>query len=401
MRCTANPYTAGSDEFYMREALNSAHEGLGWSSPNPMVGCVLVRDGVVLARAGHRHDGQEHAEVLALQQAGAAAQGSTCYVTLEPCCHVCRQPACCDELVRAGVARVVYGCHDTDPRTAQLARDRLTEKGLAVTAGVLAAECERLLDSYLLARRLTRPFAHLKLALSADAKVACANGASQWLSGPQSLGLAHYLRQKYDAVLVGWRTVLADDPRLTVRPEVVVNYRPLAAGVAPRHPVRVVLDPHLRLAGQLPHLRLADFSGSFRQQLPRLVLACGPAAQLPEAPLPAGTEILRLSQRTEGGLAFASLLEGLWRLGVQSLLVEGGAGVAQELLHQRQVDKLTLVFTPLLIGSDGLGFSPPLHLQALAEAPRLAQPEYELLGPDVALTGYPLPAFPPGDAPMA
>jgi diaminohydroxyphosphoribosylaminopyrimidine deaminase/5-amino-6-(5-phosphoribosylamino)uracil reductase len=388
VRREPNPHPPGSDEYYIYETLELAHRGLGWTSPNPLVGALLVREGAVIGRGAHLHDGAEHAEVLALREAGDA-RGAACYVNLEPCAHVARQPSCCHELCQAGVTRVVYGTEDADGRTANQAQRVLAGLGVACRAGVLRDECARFLDYYSHGHCLRRVFIHLKLALSLDAKLACATGHSQWLSGPESLGYAHYLRQKYDAVLVGHRTVAADDPRLSVRPETLAPYRELEAGTAPRNPVRVILDPRFALLHELPRWRLGSLDGSFRSHLPRLIFA-GRSAALPVGVvLPAHVELLGLAASTGGQLSFDELARRLWGLGMRSLLVEGGARLARELLKQRAVDKVSLVYTPRLLGDDAQGFSPPLGCQAIEDGIRLNGSRAFSLGQDCVMEGYP------------
>ncbi len=388
MRREANPHLPGSDEYFIYETLQLAHAGLGWTSPNPLVGAVLVRDGVIIGRGAHLHDGQEHAEILALRDAGAAA-GAVCYVSLEPCTHVGRQPSCCQALADARVVRVVYGAQDGDPRTAGKADAMLAGLGMQCRGGVLQRECSELLDYYLYGHCLQRAFIHLKLALSLDAKLACGNGQSQWLSGPESLGYAHYLRQKYDAVLVGYRTVQTDDPRLTVRRDTLSAYRALDAATQPRCPARVILDPRFELLPRLSDLRLSHLEGNWREHLPQIVIA-GMAQYLP-AQTPDVPGLTFLTQRTAvpGVISFANLASDLWELGIRSLLVEGGAGVARSMLQQQVVDKVSLVYTPTLIGSDGLDFAPQLGHRTIAECLHLYSSQASVLGPDCLLTGYP------------
>jgi diaminohydroxyphosphoribosylaminopyrimidine deaminase/5-amino-6-(5-phosphoribosylamino)uracil reductase len=373
----------------MRQALALAELGLGHTSPNPPVGCVIVRDGTVLGTGYHRRLGELHAE--------AAALGATCYATLEPCVHVGRQPACATALIEADVARVVYGCDDTDSRTAGLAADLFAQHSIEVTTGVLQGECEELLDGYLFAKQHERAFMHLKLANSLDGKVATAAGRSQWLSGPESLGLAHYLRQKHDAILVGVGTVLADDPRLSTRIEQLRDYRPELAAIEVRSPVRVVLDPALTLAGRLDSLRLAQFAG-MRGDLPRLVLIAQRGLASPELATELrrreGVLVLLLDAEYAAGgaqprLSFARIAQELYVLGIQSVLVEGGGSVAAHLLAQRAVDRLTCVVTPVLLGADALGFSPVLALTEVADGMRLERVRIERLGDDTAISGVP------------
>ena len=395
-----NSTTLGNDAVFLRMALELAQHGLGWTSPNPLVGCVLARDGSVIGRGFHPRDGANHAEHEALLNAGGEARGATAYTTLEPCSVESRTPSCCKLLSAAGVVRVVYGALDSDARSGGRSTEVLARQGIcagppqgAGSAEVIRA-CEQLLDYYSHAQRRQQPFVHLKLALSLDGKLACANGASQWLSGPQSLGLAHYLRQKYDAILVGYRTALHDDPRLTARPDALRNYFELHSPA--RNPLRVVLDPRWETLPSLaagsaePALKLTDFSGNWRAHLPHLVIAGRDDYPRPQHGLPDAAQLLPLAPAADGQLEYAALLSALWQLGVRSLLVEGGAGVAQSLLAQRAVNKLSAVFTPRLLGGDALGFSPALGLDHVGGGMRLEDVRTEVLGDDVLLSGYPV-----------
>jgi len=389
MNPKVNPHPPGSREFYMYEALRLAQGGLGWAAPNPMVGCVLVRDNQIVGRGYHARDGEKHAEVNALGDAGDA-RGATAYVSLEPCSHRGRQPSCCHELARAGVAEVIWGADDADPRTAGRARQVLNELGISNCSRILVPECTRFLDYYLHARKTETAFMHLKLALSLDAKVACASGDSQWLSGPESLGYAHYLRYKYDAVLVSYRTVLADNPRLTVRPEILAQYHEPVNAARLRQPVRVVLDPRFELVNQLAALNLGRLSGSdYRPDLPRLILI-GAREHLPPPGNPDTTISLLGFETTAGRISFADISAALWHTGIHSVLIEGGGELAAELLTQRAANKLTLVYTPHLIGADGIGFTPPMGLTKLADSVRMQSIRSVIMGDDTVIEAYPL-----------
>jgi riboflavin-specific deaminase-like protein len=228
---------------------------------------------------------------------------------------------------------------------------------------------------------------HLKLALSLDGKVACANGNSQWLSGPESLGYAHYLRQKYDAVLVGYRTVLADNPRLTVRPDVLAAYRSLDEGTPARNPVPVILDPRLQTLPRLARLHLWKAGGSFREQLPRAIYVAEKRYARTAGELPPGVVIIGLPKDRSGELKLGKLGRALARLGIRSVLVEGGARLAQEAIRQQAVDKVSLVITPKLIGRDGMGFAPLLGCHSVEHCLRLCRQQVEQLGNDVVFSG--------------
>ncbi len=391
MRIQTNEQIHSSDEYFVHEALRLAEANMGYTAPNPPVGAVLVREGRIIGRGAHLKLGDLHAEAQALRDAGDA-QGATCYVSLEPCSHVGRQPSCCNLLAEAGVSRVVWGCDDADPRSAGRAATVLGAQGIETRSGVLADSCAAFLRHYLLSEQQQRCFVHLKLALSLDAQLACANGASQWLSGPQSLGLAHYLRWKYDAVLVGRGTVLADNPRLTVRPEVLEPYYQGAAARIFRQPVRLVLDPSFELLPQFSQnparFSLLDLQGQ-RDDLPGLIVI-GRADALPaEHNLPPQVQLMGLGLDSAGRLDLRQMRVMLFERGLRSLLIEGGGAVARSVLLQQAADRLTLVYTPVLIGSDGQGFSPALGSRSIAECPRLTDVDVEVLGQDCAYSGRP------------
>ncbi len=228
--------TDAGDAAHMRAALSLGRRGLGQTWPNPSVGCVIVRDGRVVARGVTQPGGRPHAEVVALTRAGEAARGATAYVSLEPCSHHGRTPPCADALIAAGVARVVVACGDPDPRVNGAGLARLRAAGVAVTEGVLTGEAEALQAGFLTRVRLGRPMVTLKLATTLDGRIATSGGESQWITGPDARRAAHALRGAHDAVLAGIGTVLADDPALTCR---IDGYRR-------SQPVRVVLDRTLR-----------------------------------------------------------------------------------------------------------------------------------------------------------
>jgi diaminohydroxyphosphoribosylaminopyrimidine deaminase / 5-amino-6-(5-phosphoribosylamino)uracil reductase len=386
----ANPYPAGTDEYFMRRALELAQGGLGWTSPNPLVGCVLVRDGAIVAEGWHQRNGEEHAEVRALR-ACADPRGATAYVNLEPCAHVGRQPACCGELIKAGITRVVYGSEDANPITRGAAERLLPAQGVAVSAGVLRAECDRFLDYYQHSHLAPQAFLHLKLALSLDGKAACASGHSQWLSGPASLGLAHYLRQMYDGVLISARTALADGARLSVREDQLAQFYELPPTTPPRQPVRIILDPRFELAGQLERLPLANPAGQWRAYLPQLILAG--AAQYTPAVVPQVNqlriELVGLTADEDQPLDWLELATALRGLGLGSVLVEGGPRLAAELLRQRAAQRITLVHTPRFIGESGIGFTPSWPGTTIQTCPQLVRTQGFRLGDDCIVSGYP------------
>ncbi|HYT26804.1 MAG TPA: bifunctional diaminohydroxyphosphoribosylaminopyrimidine deaminase/5-amino-6-(5-phosphoribosylamino)uracil reductase RibD, partial [Actinomycetota bacterium] len=329
----------------MARALALAEGGQGTTSPNPMVGAVLVRGGRVVGEGFHAAPGRPHAEAEALAAAGPAAVGATCYVTLEPCVHHGRTPPCADALVDAGVARVVAAVTDPDPHVRGAGFARLRAAGIEVAAGVLAAAAEEQNAAFLTHRRLGRPRCTLKAAASLDGKVAAADGTSQWITGPEARGDAHLLRARADAIAVGAGTALADDPRLTVR-------------LAPRPgrpPLRVLVDA----AG-----RVGATGRLFDGEAPTLVAttaAAPPAARAAwEA---AGAEVLVCPPSGPGtdgrsgagapGVDLGWLAAALGGRGVLELLVEGGPRLHASLWAAGLADRLVWYLAPLAIGGDG------------------------------------------------
>ncbi|HYA34090.1 MAG TPA: bifunctional diaminohydroxyphosphoribosylaminopyrimidine deaminase/5-amino-6-(5-phosphoribosylamino)uracil reductase RibD, partial [Candidatus Binataceae bacterium] len=223
-----------SDARFMAEAVLLGRSMLGLASPNPAVGCVIVRDGRVIARGATAPGGRPHAETVALGRAGSRARGATAYVSLEPCAHFGQTPPCANALVEAGVARVVVGCVDPFPKVRGRGIQILRRAGIEVTAGVLEDECRRVNEGFFTRIAKGRPFAILKLAMTLDGRIAAASGDSRWISSEDSRDLVHQWRRECDAVIVGAGTVVADNPRLTCRMD------------GGRDPVRVIVDGRLR-----------------------------------------------------------------------------------------------------------------------------------------------------------
>lgn len=354
-----------SDEGHMAHALRLAARGLGNVWPNPAVGCVLVRDGLIVGRGWTQPGGRPHAETMALAQAGAAARGATAHVTLEPCAHHGKTPPCAEGLIAAGVARVVSALTDPDPRVAGKGHAMLRQAGIAVTEGVLAAEAARLNAGFL--KRVTRGLPHvtLKLACTLDGRIATASGDSQWITGPAARAHVHMLRMTHDAVMVGAGTALADNPDLSVR------------GLGARHqPVRVVLDSRLRHS---PDSRL----GQSARALPVIVLhGPGAPAAARESWAATGATLIELplsGQSLSAGAALAALAgHGLTRI-----LCEGGGTLAAALVREGVVDDLALYTAGALIGADGRPALAALGLDRLAEAPRLTLRDSRQIGPDL------------------
>jgi diaminohydroxyphosphoribosylaminopyrimidine deaminase/5-amino-6-(5-phosphoribosylamino)uracil reductase len=351
----------------MRAALGLARRGLGNVWPNPAVGCVIVRDWHVVGRGWTQPGGRPHAETEALGRTGAWAGGATAYVSLEPCCHWGRTPPCADALIAAGVSRVVAAVEDPNPRVAGSGLTRLRTAGLSVEAGLCKAEAAELNAGFFQRVRTGRPLVTLKLAASLDGRIATASGESRWITGEAARGRAHLLRAEHDAVLVGTGTALADDPQLTCR----------LPGLAPRSPVRIVIDRQLRLPSA------AHLIAEARQVPSWVVTSTAADAGRQSALRDAGVEVIAAPVNANGQIDLTASLELLGGRGLTRLLVEGGGRLAAALLRAGLVDRLVWINAPMLIGADGLPAVADLGLAKLPDAPRLEHVATEILGGDV------------------
>jgi diaminohydroxyphosphoribosylaminopyrimidine deaminase / 5-amino-6-(5-phosphoribosylamino)uracil reductase len=330
------------DHRWMRRALTLARRGRGTTRPNPMVGAVVVRAGRVLGEGFHRRAGEPHAEIealAALKEAGRSAAGATIYVNLEPCAHIGRTAPCVDALIAAGVARVVVGVRDPNPLVDGRGTARLRRAGIQVDVGCLEEESHELNRAFFTWVSRRRPLVTLKTASTLDGFIADgrrrSKAAPAWITGPAAREAGHHLRAQHDAILVGVGTVLADDPKLTVR-------LPRGAAVAAQ-PQRVVLDGRLRTPVAAAVLR--PHGGP-----PTLIIGTTKAGAARAAALRrAGADVELLGARA-GRLPVAAVLRVLARRGVQSLLVEGGAAVAGAFVSAGAVDRVVMFHAPLLLG---------------------------------------------------
>jgi len=359
----------GGDTAAMHAALALARRGLGNVWPNPAVGCVIARDGRVVGRGWTQPGGRPHAEAEALARAGAAAQGATAYVTLEPCSHWGRTPPCADALIAAGVRRVAAAALDPNP-VAGGGLARLREAGVAVELGLGMEEAAEINAGFFTRLRLGRPLVTLKLATSLDGRIATASGESRWITGAASRERGHLLRATHDAILVGSGTVIADDPQLTCR----------LPGLAARSPVRIVLDSRLRLP--LTARLVAE-----ARQVPTWVVTLDAADHARRQALrDAGVEIIAAEPDDAGRVDVAAALGLLGERGLTRLLVEGGGQLAASLLRGGLVDRLAWFHAPLLLGDDGVPAVAALGLDALAGAPGFERLSSEAVGDDVLST---------------
>jgi diaminohydroxyphosphoribosylaminopyrimidine deaminase/5-amino-6-(5-phosphoribosylamino)uracil reductase len=329
---------AAQDRAHVARALELAARGLYTTDPNPRVGCVLAREGGVIAEGWHARAGEPHAEVVALRAAGPRARGATAYVTLEPCSHTGRTPPCADALIAAGVARVVCCTADPNPLVAGAGIKRLQAAGIAVSVGVLAAEARDLNVGFFSRFERGRPWVRLKLAMSLDARTAPAAGGRLWISGEASRTDVQHWRARSGAILTGAGTVRVDDPRLDVR---------LTYGSWVRQPLRVLLDPMLSVAAGA---KLFDGEGA-------LVFAAPDAPERSHPP----ARIERLP-RAAGGLDLRAVMARLGELEINELWAECGPRLAGSLIQSQLVDELVLYVAPTLLGADA---APLMHVSGL------------------------------------
>jgi diaminohydroxyphosphoribosylaminopyrimidine deaminase/5-amino-6-(5-phosphoribosylamino)uracil reductase len=356
-----------ADQRFMQLALTLGRRGQGRTWPNPAVGAVVVKDGVIIGRGWTQPGGRPHAEPEALKRAGEAARGATLYVTLEPCSHFGKSPPCADAIITAGIARVVSAIEDPNPEVAGQGHARLRAAGIMVDIGLGAADAARDHAGHFRRVRDSRPHVVLKLALSSDDKIAAAGRKPVAITGEAAKARVHLLRAQCDAVLVGIGTVLADDPLLTCR----------LPGMEARSPVRVVLDSRLRIPGTS---RLVHSARETPLWVMGSELAEAPAAMKLGA---AGAQVMRLAPpKTSSGLDPAAVLHALAEKGITRLLVEGGARVASSFVAAGLVDEVWLLRGPDPIGADGIAALDALPLTAITQSPALKVRASETLQKD-------------------
>ncbi len=341
----------------MRAALALARRSLGRTWPNPAVGCVIVRDGQVIARGRTRDGGRPHAEADAIAAAtvsGQSLKGATAYVTLEPCSHHGRTPPCADALVASGVARVVSALEDPDPRVKGQGHARLKAAGIAVEVGEGAAEAAEINTGFLLRIREGRPLFHLKIASSLDGRIATASGESKWITGEAARRDGHRLRAIHDAILVGAATATADDPDLTCR----------LPGLEGHSPVRIVLDSQARLS---PRSKLAT---SARATPVWLVCTKSAPADRRDALAGLGVEILEVDSGSDSRIDVSAAAQALGARGLTRVLVEGGGQVAASFLKAGLVDGISSYRAGLVLGGDSRSAVGGMEFARLGSAPR-------------------------------
>jgi len=351
----------------MARALRLAERGLNTTTPNPRVGCVLVREGRVVGEGWHEKAGQPHAEAYALRAAGDRARGAVAYVSLEPCSHHGRTPPCCDALIEAGVARVVAAMEDPNPRVAGEGLARLRSAGISVACGLMEQAARELNIGFVSRMSRGRPWLRLKAAASLDGKTALANGVSQWITGPDARRDAHAWRARSCAVLTGIGTVRDDDPRLTVR-DVPCE----------RQPLRVIVDSRLETP---PNARILEGG--------EVLIACGDLVpSSADALHDRGAKIVQLPNAS-GKVDLPALMQELGRRGINEVLVEAGFKLNGSLLREGLVDEFLLYLAPSLIGDAARGLFDLPALNELSGQRRLDIRDVRMVGADLRILARP------------
>jgi diaminohydroxyphosphoribosylaminopyrimidine deaminase/5-amino-6-(5-phosphoribosylamino)uracil reductase len=366
------------DDFvYMARALRLAERGVYATPPNPTVGCVLVRDGSVVAEGWTAPTGGPHAERVALASAGERARGATAYVTLEPCSHTGRTGPCTDALIAAGVARVVYAIDDPNPRVAGGGSAALRAAGVVVESGPLAAEAHALNRGFFARMTRGRPWVRCKIAASLDGRTALANGTSKWITSDAARHDVHRWRARAGAVLTGVGTVIADDPALDARPEPDSR-----AGEAPvRQPLRVVLDSRLRVPAS---------ARTFTRPGRSVIFTCRDAAHTLAAGYGPATQIEIVPADPAGGCELHAVMRRLAELEVNDVWVEAGARLNGALLSAGLIDELVVYSAPIVLGDRARAMFALPELERMEDRRAFEIVDVARIGPDLRITAHPI-----------
>ena len=370
---------AAADRAYMARAIRLAERGLYTTDPNPRVGCVLVRDGVVVGEGFHRRAGEAHAERNAIDAAGERARGATAYVTLEPCCHHGRTPPCTDALLAAAVARVVVGTEDPNPLVDGRGLERMRAAGVEVLTGVLEQEARALNPGFDKRMRSGLPYVRLKLAASLDGRTAMASGESRWITSEAARRDVQWLRARSSAVITGIDTVLADDPSLNVRLD-PAEIPALTPDEPVRQPLRVVVDSRLRMPGDARMLPLPGAT---------LVVTCSDSPRAIAQMTSAGAEVQRCPAAAGARIDLRALMRYLGERELNEVLIETGPTLAGAAMQAGIVDELVLYLAPHLMGDAARGLFRLPGLDRMADRLALTIIDVRQVGPDLRITARP------------
>jgi diaminohydroxyphosphoribosylaminopyrimidine deaminase/5-amino-6-(5-phosphoribosylamino)uracil reductase len=354
---------------YMKRALNLARKGMGKTSPNPAVGCVIVKDGTIVGEGWHRKAGGPHAEIHALVMAGAATRGSDVFVTLEPCCHTGKTPPCSEALIKAGVSRVIAGMSDPNPQVSGGGLAALRQAGIETVCGVLEDDCRAINLPFIKHITSGMPYVTYKCAMTMDGNIATITGESRWISCEESRKYVHRMRARMDAVMVGVDTVIADNPQLTVR------------HVRGNNPLRVIVDTRLRTPESVSVL-------SGQSSAKTIIATCETNPRVHLRYLKQGVTIL-VCDSDDGRVSINDLLQKLGAMGVQSVLLEGGSRLAETMLMQGLIDEMVFFVAPKISGSDGFAPFTLNGLTSMEQAVRLDFIDVRRSGADIMIHARP------------
>jgi diaminohydroxyphosphoribosylaminopyrimidine deaminase/5-amino-6-(5-phosphoribosylamino)uracil reductase len=365
------------DHRYMSRAVRLAAKGLYTTDPNPRVGCVIVKNGQIVGEGWHQWAGKPHAEIHALQQAGDNAEGSTVYVSLEPCSHHGKTPPCADALIKAKVARVVAAMQDPNPLVAGEGMRKLADAGIQVQNGVLQPQAEALNPGFIKRMRHKRPLVRCKLAMSVDGRTALANGESQWITGAEARRDVHHMRARSSAILTGINTVLADDPSLNVRLESPAEFSGNQS-VDVLQPLRVVVDSQLRTPLEakmlsLPGTTLIATVNNDEQKITQLQKR--------------GAEVIVMDHR-DGRVDLNLMLQHLADRQINEIMVEAGPVLNGALLQQQLVDEVIIYMAPCLLGDSARGLFALPGLQKMADRVELTINDVRAVGNDWRISAH-------------
>lgn len=365
------------DVEFMQLALQLAEQGQFTTSPNPSVGCVLVKEGNIVGKGFHFKAGEPHAEVMALRDAGEKAKGATAYVTLEPCSHFGRTPPCAKGLIESGVARVIAAMEDPNPQVAGKGLGMLTAAGIESAVGLLSENAEQLNKGFLKRMRTGQPFVQLKMAMSLDGRTAMASGESKWITGEAARQDVQQERAKSSAILSTAKTVLADDPRLNVRWEQLpAHIQKVYPREQLRQPIRIILDRHHQVTPQ---------NQLFQIESP-VWLVSGQMRDMRE--FPDFCQHIQLDNLCKDN-NLLPLMQELGRRQINTLWIEAGATLAGALIEQALVDELMIYMAPKLLGNQAKGLCELPNLTALADAPQWQLTQTLPIGTDLKLVYQP------------
>ena len=367
-----------SREDYMMRALRLAEQGLWTTDPNPRVGCVLVKDDSIIGEGWHQTAGEAHAEIHALKAAGQHAQGATCYVTLEPCCHQGRTPPCTDALIKAKVSRVIIAIEDPNPQVAGKGIAALRQAGIEVEVGLLATQASELNIGFISRMQKGRPYIRCKLAMSLDGRTAMDSGESQWITGAAARADVHSLRARASAIMTGIGTVLADNPSMNVRAADLPAGKHIKEPL--RQPLRIVVDNHLSIPDDAKMLSLAGDT--------LLVTAADDAERIADLEA-VGAEVVYRPKKG-GCIDLVGFCHDLVQREINEIHLECGASLAGAMLSQQLIDELVIYMAPTIMGDSARGLFHLPQLQTMAEKVHLNIKDIRAVGDDWRITAIPM-----------